>query len=123
VSTETFKTLGVKILPTDIAGVSPLKAEFTVVTSDRAEAYSIDFADGTHEAGMLIDEGDLRVAYITHEYKYRKAWSKYTSHHYYPVVTVYGYGVNGEQMQTTINTEQTGRSLTIEVRDPAKPQE
>ena len=115
---EPFDKIGVKILPTNLKGKSPFMAEFDIIASDLAQAYSVDFADGTHEAGVLIDEGETRRASISHEYKYRQGWSKYYAHAYYPIVTVYGTSPNGQNIQTTINTETGGRALTIIVVDP-----
>jgi hypothetical protein len=118
---EPFISIGVKVLPTEIKGKSPVSAEFTISAGTIAEAYSVDFADGTHEAGVLVPDPDneYMTADIQHIYQYKKGWQKYYSHTYYPVITVYGTSpVDGRNIQTTINTHETGRSLSILVSDP-----
>lgn len=120
---EPFVAIGVTLTPTEIKGTSPVIAEFQIKVGNLSgvESYSIDFADGTHEAGVMENNetGEYSLADITHEYKYNPKWSKYATHAFYPVVTVYGTAPTGEQIQTTINTEQTGRSLAILVKKPS----
>jgi hypothetical protein len=115
---EPFVAIGVTLTPTEIKGTSPVIAEFQIKAGRIAEAYSVDFADGTHESGVLVpDEMDeYRIAEISHEFKYNPKWSKYASHAFYPVVTVYGTAPTGGPIQTTINTAETGRSLAILVK-------
>jgi len=119
---EKFESIGFKVEPPFQEGQSPYLAQFTITCGTIATAYDVDFMDGSHpESGVFILEGNLedgyKVATIEHEYTYLKGKSKYSGHSFYPKITIYGNGPDGEKIINEFNTEKTGRCLSIIVNN------
>jgi PKD repeat protein len=89
-----FSSLGVMVTPVKQSGVSPFSVTFQITSSLLAKKYVIDFGDGNHDEGTLVNG----QANVKHTYLYAKS-EKYSGTTYLPTVTVTG--ENGEYPTST----------------------
>jgi hypothetical protein len=111
---------GMYIVPTYVGGLSPLAVELTIVASPGTGAQVVtEFAlktdDGEIIKGTFSNEiGGLRMAKVSHVYKYAQGNSQYYGHTFYPDVTV---KTAAGAVKTMNHNHQ--KACSVWVKDPA----